>query len=307
MSSFRCVSYNIHSGVGTDDVYDLPRVAEALNSLSPDIIGLQECDVNSSFQQTRVWSKAHGDDQIAELARRTGLDYSAFAPAITSRAESNTKETHGGVGDGEFGIGILSRWPIVEQRTMMFRPYKNKTPRNALACLIRVPNLGDVWFVCTHLGCHWGAEQAAQVDELIPWLANLPTMMNGDDNSSGSGSGTSLILVGDTNSLPFWSAIRTLRNANLGSRWGGLRDTASLLGLGYRGTFPALGLPCCFSAVCFPPIFQLDYCFIAEHSSVRPTASFVAGPAATQLVASDHRPIVIDFGANNNAIAERAV
>lgn len=43
----RVLSYNIHYGVGMDAVKDLPRIADVINRLNPDIVGLQEVSDSS--------------------------------------------------------------------------------------------------------------------------------------------------------------------------------------------------------------------------------------------------------------------
>ena len=38
----KVLSYNIHYGVGTDSKKDLKRIADVINRLNPDIVGMQE-------------------------------------------------------------------------------------------------------------------------------------------------------------------------------------------------------------------------------------------------------------------------
>jgi hypothetical protein len=40
----RVLCYNIHHGRGTDDKVDLPRQAEVIRALKPDLVALQEVD-----------------------------------------------------------------------------------------------------------------------------------------------------------------------------------------------------------------------------------------------------------------------
>ncbi len=69
----------------------LDKIAEAIMEVSPDIIGLQEVDVNCD--------RSGNIDEPAELARLAGYPYYAFAKAIP-------------LYDGEYGTAILSRYPI---------------------------------------------------------------------------------------------------------------------------------------------------------------------------------------------------
>ncbi|MDR2038383.1 MAG: endonuclease/exonuclease/phosphatase family protein [Bacteroidales bacterium] len=81
------MSYNIHIGIGMDDVIDLERIAKVIIEINPDFVGLQEVD---SITERVGWV-----DQISELARLTGM-YPIFAPA-TERSK------------GLYGIAALSR------------------------------------------------------------------------------------------------------------------------------------------------------------------------------------------------------
>ena len=69
----------------------LDKIAEAVREVSPDIIGLQEVDVNCE--------RSGNMDEPAELARLAGYPYHAFSKAIS-------------LGNGEYGTAILSRYPI---------------------------------------------------------------------------------------------------------------------------------------------------------------------------------------------------
>ncbi len=69
----------------------LEKIAEAIRAVSPDIIGLQEVDVDCG--------RSGNTDEPAELARMAGYPYYAFAKAIA-------------LGSGEYGNALLSRYPI---------------------------------------------------------------------------------------------------------------------------------------------------------------------------------------------------
>ncbi|MBN2326664.1 MAG: endonuclease/exonuclease/phosphatase family protein [Candidatus Omnitrophica bacterium] len=81
------LTYNIHHGEGTDGKLDLERIADVINSVTPDLVALQEVDVKT----TRV----EGIDEAAELSRLTGMT-AHFFPAIPYAG-------------GQYGIGVLVR------------------------------------------------------------------------------------------------------------------------------------------------------------------------------------------------------
>merc|ERR1712107_543567 len=108
---------NIHSCVGVDGQYSVSRVAAVIKDLMADVVAIQEADVNRASQQTRRWSSKHCDDQVADLARLSGLEHHSFASAMAVVVQAGccvNFEKHD-CGDGEFGIAVLSRYPIMEQ------------------------------------------------------------------------------------------------------------------------------------------------------------------------------------------------
>lgn len=173
---------------------------------------------------------------------------------------------------GEFGIAILSKHPILEVKQHVYQRFGSKTLRNALACLIQLPNDNStVWIVTTHLGCHWGPEQKQQAQELVPFL---DTLME-------EGEASGVVLCGDFNSLSCSGALQTLKNQ------GGMIDVGQEAGC----TFPAPGL----IPLRKEPFLRLDYIFVKERESDDDVSSFLtvkrsfvmknAGPA------SDHLPL----------------
>ena len=88
--SIRALSYNIRHGEGMDRKIDLVRIAEVIKSISPDVVSLQEVDINME--------RTGGIDQPAELANLTGLNV-AFGPAIIRR-------------NSQYGNAILSCYPL---------------------------------------------------------------------------------------------------------------------------------------------------------------------------------------------------
>jgi len=97
------MSYNIHHGVGLDGELDIARVAKVMKDANADIIGLQEVD------------RFYGDrsdyqDQIKKLATLLGYHY-------VYGANLNLAPAEGQVENRQYGTGILSKYPIIDQRT----------------------------------------------------------------------------------------------------------------------------------------------------------------------------------------------
>jgi endonuclease/exonuclease/phosphatase family metal-dependent hydrolase len=91
----RVATYNINRGYNEDGVFSLEAAARTIEASLADVIVLQEVDAGSPL--------GFGIDQAEYLARRMGMYY-AYMP---------TQEY-------VEGIAILSRWPIADQRSVLF-------------------------------------------------------------------------------------------------------------------------------------------------------------------------------------------
>lgn len=130
----RVVSYNIHSGVGSDGVYDLARIAGTLRRSACDIACLQQVEVNFEEKQQRKWSSKHSDNQVEQLARSSGLCFYSFAGPLSAHMGEVDDRPEGRAlfnpyeeilvrdkdGRAGFGNAILSRFPILESRHFLF-------------------------------------------------------------------------------------------------------------------------------------------------------------------------------------------
>ena len=323
MTDVKVSSYNIHSCVGADGLYSVDRVATVIREGDAQIVCLQEVEVNPAPMQTRIWSSRHGDDQpVAVASLAGGFHYHAFAPAIRSRALSRWKERHDFTSDrdvsgnfsddrwkekynddaagnersrtnarnddmGKFGIAILSKYPIVEIKTHQYRRYKRKTLRNAMACLVSLPNNTLLWIVNIHLGCHFiRREQNQQAKELVSFIDSLEKY----PKSCG------VVVCGDLNSPPMFSTIRTIQNSGLVDMWqccGGRGHNIN------GGTFPsdpkALGMP---SSCCLRKLIRLDYIFLHESGNAKDIICkciYVQDGGVGCSLASDHFPVCAGF------------
>jgi hypothetical protein len=126
----KVATYNVHSCVGSDWKYSPARVASTLAALGSDLIALQEIEANDEFQQTRLWSEAHHDDQPELLRSLSGMKHVRFAKCINCIATgtlSNGKEKHNKPEcKGRFGVAILSNLDILDERTLVFKKCTNR-------------------------------------------------------------------------------------------------------------------------------------------------------------------------------------
>src|SRR5215207_8577477 len=105
MTVMRVVTYNIHFGVGIDGRSDLGRIAQTLEALEPDIVGLQEVDRHFS-------ARSQFEDQPRWLSRRLGMRL-AYGPALDLDPPAPRRPRR------KFGNAILSRFPIVSRRNLL--------------------------------------------------------------------------------------------------------------------------------------------------------------------------------------------
>jgi len=147
-SGLTMMTYNVHSGIGADGVYDLERIATVIEDSGADIVAIQEIEVNASPQRTRLWSVEHSTDQVREIAEAAGFEHHCFGAATRCHVTGWFRESHG-EGSGLFGNAIMSRYRIVSTKELLYQPYGRKSPRSAIAALVDIPAVGLVWVVCT--------------------------------------------------------------------------------------------------------------------------------------------------------------
>jgi endonuclease/exonuclease/phosphatase family metal-dependent hydrolase len=176
----RVMTYNMHSGFGTDARYDLGRVADVIGSYGPDLVALQEVDVG------RMRSGAI--DQAQELGARLGLDVH-FASAIDRGGE-------------RYGIATLTRLPTVEARKIFLPNHRHLRTEPRCALVTRhVWNGGELELINTHLSTLF-RERFGQVAAIADAYAT-----------------EALVIAGDFNMTPLSPAYRLLRRGLRSATW----------------------------------------------------------------------------------------
>jgi endonuclease/exonuclease/phosphatase family metal-dependent hydrolase len=127
-ATLRCMTWNVHRGIGPDGEYDFQRVVAVIERHGPDIIALQELDTRGvedlEKQPLSILSKAFG---LHAVEART-----IIAP------------------DGHYGHALLSRWPIVADERLDLT-VRSREPRCAIGGLVETP-LGPVHVRAVHFG-----------------------------------------------------------------------------------------------------------------------------------------------------------
>jgi endonuclease/exonuclease/phosphatase family metal-dependent hydrolase len=157
------MTYNIRHGRGLDDRVDLGRIAAVIAEARPDVVTLQEVDVDRA--------RSRSVDQAEQLARRLGMT-PYFAPCLTT-------------GGGHYGIATLCRAPVLDVRRVALpvgHRRRHSEPRCALGTLIAWPG-GPIEVINTHLSVLPG-ERPDQVAHLVDDLAEIAhdVVLGGDFN-----------------------------------------------------------------------------------------------------------------------------
>lgn len=155
------VSYNIKHCRGMDNRVDLARTASTLSKLEPDIIGLQEVDLDCK--------RSGNSNQPLALGERLNM-HSAFGRFMDFQG-------------GRYGLAILSKHPIYQVEEL--RLPEGHEPRVALAATIRLPDNREIIVVNVHFDWvdddRFRFDQARLVADFVT-KQTLPTILLGDFN-----------------------------------------------------------------------------------------------------------------------------
>lgn len=209
----RVVSYNIHTGIGSDGRLDLARTAQALDAMDADVIGLQEIDVH--------WAaRSDWRDQARDLAK--ALEMRVFFAPIYSFDPPEP-----GLPRREYGLAVLTDLPVMHTEnheiTRLSTQGTDPVPEPAPGFPEVVINAEGavVHFYATHLDYRADpAVRAMQVDDTLAIL---------DDDPEGA----QQVFVGDFNAPPDAPELAPL--------WNELIDSWDVAGSGDGLTFPATG------------------------------------------------------------------
>ena len=237
----RALTYNIRSGNG-----NLDSTAAAIRAQSPDIVALQEVDVHWAERSAFV-------DEVTALSQKLGME-ARFAPIYQLPALTP------GAPPREFGVALLSRFPIVRFRndtiTRLSTQVKDPAPSPApglLDVLLDVQGR-PVRVFNTHLDYRKDpAVRAQQVREMLGFIgdAGVPT-----------------IVFGDLNAAPDAPELQPLF-ARLHDAWSGSTSPGF--------TYPADS-----------PHERIDYVLVSPQFGVR-------SARVPETQASDHRPVVVEL------------
>lgn len=237
----RVLVYNIHAGKDGKGVDNLSRVAEIIRGSGADIALLQEVD--------RGTTRSGNVDQPRVLSGLTGFK-AAFGKTLDYQG-------------GDYGIAVLSRWPISSDTLHRLRvvPAQERSgasyePRGALQAVVEVPG-SPLVMLNTHVDA--SRDDFYRRQELTTVLFIAGQWINERQRST--------LVGGDLNAEPGSAVIDMLRGSPL-------RDAWTECGQGAGLSFPA-----------DEPVKRIDYLLLpSDWRCVR------AEVLDTQ--ASDHRPVL---------------
>lgn len=168
----RVLTYNIHHGRGLDGRIDLPRIAKVIKQCNPDLVALQEVD--------RETQRSGNVDQLERLASMTGLR-AVYGKAIDFSG-------------GEYGVGVLSKLPVVSHKRYPLPHSEGHEQRVALRVTVRLRGGMPLQFVSTHLDhTRDASDRLAQSKQIREQFASAKEMT---------------IVAGDLNARPDSNVIR---------------------------------------------------------------------------------------------------
>lgn len=158
----KAISYNIHAGIGMDEVLDLDRIVYVISSEEADIIGLNEVDCCTS--------RSRGVDQAKYIADKLGY-YHVFGKTIDYSG-------------GEYGNAFISKYPIIKSQNHKLPIYSSDTrePRGMLECDVNIDG-STIKVFTSHLGLE-ESERKLSIEYISNVLEDMSnnTILLGDFN-----------------------------------------------------------------------------------------------------------------------------
>ncbi|MCG3206220.1 MAG: hypothetical protein KCHDKBKB_02953 [Elusimicrobia bacterium] len=166
---FRVMTYNTRRSTGLDGRVSPERIAGLISAYNPDVVALQEVDVNRK--------RTRNVDQAKRLGELTGLQ-SYFFPRVTE-------------GDEQYGIALLSKHPMEIIKADPLPSTHIPPPKECVGAIWAQITWGEkpLQFIATHFN-HNYTERSRQIRSLLgpAWLRDprckAPFFFCGDLNTT---------------------------------------------------------------------------------------------------------------------------
>ncbi|MBN2280437.1 MAG: endonuclease/exonuclease/phosphatase family protein [Candidatus Marinimicrobia bacterium] len=148
---------------------NLQKLANLINTVQPDILFLQEIDIESK--------RTAYIDQVEWLLNHTHLNYGVYASMWDAQYVPSD-----GLGRVNTGNAILSRWKIKDAQRIQLPLRSDQDAltqyfylrRNMLKCHIEFPGIDDFYAVCVHLAAFsTDNTKQKQIEKILTELADL--------------------------------------------------------------------------------------------------------------------------------------
>lgn len=169
--SIKFMTYNVHhcNPPSKPGVIDVDAIAGVIRKENPDIVALQEIDVNTR--------RSGNINEAALLSQKTGYHSFHFSKSID----------HEG---GDYGIMILSKYPLSDMEThkLPTDPATGGEPRVLSLATAQLPDGKKIRVASVHLDFHGKTNGPLQMREVNRVLAkeSLPVIIGGDFNATES-------------------------------------------------------------------------------------------------------------------------
>lgn len=168
-SGLRVMTYNIHHAnppsKAEEGTIDLQAIANVINKAKPDLVALQEIDVNTTRSGVDV-------NEAAVLAKLTGMHFH-FSQALAYQG-------------GKYGDAVLSRFPITDTFSYQLPIEEGTKEEIRVLSMIKIqlPDKRAILFGSTHLGLSEETRilQAEALVKIVKPLS-LPLILGGDFNA----------------------------------------------------------------------------------------------------------------------------
>lgn len=157
------VTYNIQWGKGQDEVVDLSRIARTV--AKADVICLQEVERN--------WRDMADSDQVARLTALLPDHHAIFSPTVDLHDHRDTAVK----GRRQYGLLLLSRWPILSTRTFPLPKYPvhgSLNDSSGLQEAVIAPGGQGLRIYNTHLNYLSQRQRRLQIEEILKIIADAP-------------------------------------------------------------------------------------------------------------------------------------
>ena len=169
VSTLRVMTYNVHhcNPPSKPGLIDIDAIARVIKNESPDLVALQEIDVNVG--------RSGKINQAAQIAIKSGYPSFYFAKAIDYDG-------------GEYGVMILSKYPLSEMVTHKLPTQESTNGEHRVLALttVNLPGGKKIKFGSTHLDAQReNTNRLLQVKEIsrITGSEQLPVIIGGDFNA----------------------------------------------------------------------------------------------------------------------------